>query len=145
MSNVDQKLDLIINELKSVREEIGLVRSELKEEIASVRSELKEEIGSVRGELNEKTGSLSSELAAFKDDVNSIKTKIEILESNQLTFLRELREQRIENQTREKILLNEINKMHESIKFVNRRVADVELDVADTKVLVKHYRNAVLG
>lgn len=123
---MEQKLDLIIKELKTVREEIGSVRSELKEEIGSVRSEL----GMVKTEL--------------QTEINTLKTKFEILESNQLTFLQELREQRLENQTREKILLNEISKINESIKFVNRRVADVELEVDEIKRDLKEYKKASL-
>ena len=129
---MEKKLDLIINELKTVKEDINSVKSELKEDINSVRSELKEDIKSVRSELN-----------TVKEDTNSLQSKFNILESNQLTFLNELREQRLENQTREKIFLNEFNKIHDAIKFVNRRVADVELEVDDVKRQVKEYRKNV--
>jgi len=135
---MEQKLDLIIKELKTVKEEINSVRSELKEEINSVRSELKEEMNSVRSELR----TVKTEL---QKEIDSLKTKFEIFESNQLTFLQELREQRLENQTREKILLNEISKINESIKFVNRRAADVELEVDEIKRDLKEYRKANLG
>ncbi len=117
---MEQKLDLIISELKTIKEEIQSVRSDLKEEIQSVRSELQTEI-------------------------DTLINKIENVESNQLTFLHELREQRLENQTREKIFLNEMNKIYDSIKFVNRRVADVELEVDEVKRDVKEYRKINLG
>ena len=110
---MEKKLDLILSELKTVKEEINSVRSELH----SVKTDLQTQI-------------------------NSLKTKMDVFESNQLTFLQELREQPLENPASEKIYLNEFNRIHESIKFVNRCVADIELEVYEVKCQLKRVQKS---
>lgn len=85
-------------------------------------------------------GGLKSDVAVLKDDVSGLKadvrslnTRFEVLESNQLTFLKELREQRYRKPKPEKGCFSKSLTIRNSIRFVNRRVSDMELDVLSLK------------
>ncbi len=59
--------------------------------------------------------------------MTGLESKMNVLESNQLTFLNELRELRLEIQARDRLFSSDLVKTQKSIRFVNRRVADLEL------------------
>ncbi|MFZ4453625.1 hypothetical protein [Salibacterium aidingense] len=70
---MEETLNRILQELSTLKNNIGSVRTELKEEMWSVRTELTEQIGNVRTELKEEIGSVRTEL---KEEIGSVRTEL---------------------------------------------------------------------
>lgn len=118
---MEQKLDLILQKLGTIDTDIKGMKSDI--------AELKSDVA----ELKSDVAVLKDDVAELKTDVKLLKTRVDVLESNQLTFLHELREQRLEAQARERLFLKEFDDIRTSIRYVNRRVSDMELDVLSLK------------
>ena len=58
-------------DLRSIRGELGSLRSEMRSELGSVRSEMKSEVGSLRGEMKSEVGSLRGEMNARFESVDA--------------------------------------------------------------------------
>ena len=80
--------------------------------------------------MSEKLDLILKELQTLNSRVTSIETKLNVIDSNQHTFLLELREQRIESQTHNRLIYKDFGEIKDAVRFVNRRIADVELDFA---------------
>jgi chromosome segregation ATPase len=117
------KLDLILAAIDGVKEDIHGIKVDLNG-IKSELNDVKADISGIKDELNV----VKADISGIKDELNVVKSKVAILESNQLIFLQELREMRLENQARDRMMFQEFDRLHSAIRHVNRRLADVELD-----------------
>ncbi len=114
---MSDKLDLILLELKHLSNQVSVIDSKVTSLDVKVTT------------LESKVDSLETKVDSLEKKVASLDSRISVLESNQLTFLEELREMRLENQARDRIISQEFEKLTNGIHYVNRRVADLELGV----------------
>jgi len=67
------------------------------------------------------------------DELRSIKADLTVVKSNQLTFLQELREMRLENQTKERVVNESIATNEHGLDILNRKLFSLETEIEKLK------------
>ncbi len=101
----------ILDELKEIRSEQGRFSDDLKE------------IKSEQGKFSDELKDVKEEQSSLREDMNAGFARLE----------KKLDRHRIENINADNLLLNEIRTVREDVFFVNRKIADTELDLHTLK------------
>ncbi|MGO0063163.1 hypothetical protein ACTID9_24595 [Brevibacillus fluminis] len=141
---MEQMLLEILGELKGLRTDVREVKTDIKQLKTDVEQlktdvkqlqtdveQLKTDVAILQTDMAQVKADVSllqTDMAQLKSDVKQLQLRADIFESNQLTLLQEQRELRLEHQTRDRLLLGELAEMKDKLKFVNRKVADMEFE-----------------
>jgi predicted nucleic acid-binding Zn-ribbon protein len=124
----EKLLKQLLHEFKGMKSQITGINSEItgmKSEITGMKSEITGMKSEITGMKSEITGIKST--MATKEDIESIHVKLDKLSEN-------VQIQHVENINSDNLLLNEIRTLNEGVIFINRKVADTELEIN----LLKH-------
>lgn len=109
-------MQVILGELKFIRTTVTVIQEKVNELEAKV-----DKIESKVDKIETKVDRLEGRVGHIEGEIQGMNSKMDVLESNQLTFLRELQSLR-QDFTKE----HRMNEM--SIRHVNHRVGDLELE-----------------
>lgn len=151
---MEQKLDIIINELQGLNKRVSTMERNMamKWDLKAVEEKLTVNINNVEGKLTTNINSVEEKLTAnisnmegkltanisnveekLTANINSVEEKLTAnmnsVEEKLDQLTKNVDEYHIENITADNLLLNEIRTLRENVVFVNRRIADTELEL----------------
>lgn len=116
---MEQKLDLIINELQALNMRVSTVEENMatKQDLKAVEERMatKQDLKNVEVRIDSVEDKLSAKINHVEQKLDRLSEKVD--------------HHHIESINADNILLNEIRTLRENVVFVNRRIADAELEV----------------
>jgi hypothetical protein len=141
MSEQEQLFKVLLEEFQGLKTNMAIelqgLRTNMATELNGLRTNMATELNGLRTNMATELNGLKSDIATELHEIRSTmatKKDIELINFKLDKLSGKMDDQHIENINADNRLLNEIQELKEGVLFVNRKIADAELEIN----LIKH-------
>lgn len=137
MSEQEQLFKVLLHEIQGIKTELYGIKTDMETELHGNKTNMETELQGIKTnmvtELKGIKTNMATELKGIKANM-ATKQDIELINNKLDSLSEKIDAQHIENINADNRLLNEIQTLNEGVIFINRKIADAELEIN----LIKH-------